>query len=128
MERDQLVFVCGSRWWPLTKREVIGKVIRRFDPDHSILMHGQAHGADSIAGFYAKRIGIPVIEVPYIGKLGKRGGPERNKLMAELLNALSSECNIWAYAFPMNDSVGTIDMIGRLNALHIDVEIINGDK
>ena len=49
----------------------------------TVLVHGAARGADSLAVDWAKRNGIKEEPHPYPGDKGKAGGPIRNQKMAD---------------------------------------------
>lgn len=87
-----------------------------------LLVHGQATGADTIAGKYAKKIGLPVIEVPALwDSEGKAAGPIRNSRMLGYATALASASNtlVRLLAFPLEGSKGTYHMIKLCDAAHI---------
>lgn len=76
------VIVCGSREW--TDREAIAD--RLFDlPPGSTIVHGNAKGADRIAGQEAQKLGHEVeVHPANWNRWGKGAGPIRNTHMAEL--------------------------------------------
>jgi hypothetical protein len=78
------VLVCGSREWdnPHIIWDALS-ALREFYPDDDIeLIHGDARGADKIAGNAAKALGMSVTPVPAEWeKFGKVAGPMRNKEM-----------------------------------------------
>jgi len=52
--------------------------------DISVVIHGNAAGADTLAGTWARDRGIPVISVPADWqRYGRQAGPIRNRLMLE---------------------------------------------
>lgn len=57
-------------------------------PRGTRVLHGQAPGADSLADRAAAELGMMRVRVPYHGPAGKRGGPMRNRLIAQLLKGL----------------------------------------
>ena len=77
------VLICGDREWE--DYWAIYDVISRLDRS-SIIIHGAARGADTIAGTIAKKLGFKeVVAVPAEWKVyGKAAGPIRNKKMLEL--------------------------------------------
>jgi hypothetical protein len=96
------VLVTGSRDW-LDR----GAIEEGFDiTSPSLVIHGDARGADSIAHAVAMTRGIDVARFPanWEGR-GKAAGPYRNRLMFDLLQP-----DI-VLAFPLPHSRGTIDMI-----------------
>lgn len=74
------MIVCGSRQW--SDRDAIAN--RLFDlPPGSTIVHGDAKGADRIAGQEAEKLGHYVIRWPAEWeKYGKRAGVKRNEEMA----------------------------------------------
>lgn len=71
--------ICGDRgWveaWPIMKY-LVGL------PLDSVIIHGAARGADSIAGTLALALGMEVLEYPAQWEvLGKAAGPIRNRQM-----------------------------------------------
>lgn len=55
------VLVCGPRKW--LDQKPIAEVLRQFPPG-TIIVHGAARGADSIAGFVGELLGFEVREYP----------------------------------------------------------------
>jgi len=110
------VIVCGSRRW--RDREAI--VDRLFDlPSDSVVVHGNAAGADRIAHQEAQKLGLLV--EPHAaewGSLGKRAGLVRNTLMASLGADL-------CIAFWDGRSTGTAHMIEQARSRGIPVEIVS---
>lgn len=77
--RPHVVLVCGSRDWTerATIREWIGKL-----PAGSIVVHGAARGADTMAGEEAAARGLEVRPYPADWNAhGKAAGPIRNRHM-----------------------------------------------
>jgi hypothetical protein len=73
------VLICGCR--KFADFAAIQKVIDGLN-DGDIVIHGCARGADSIAGYLAKKRGLTVLEFPADwNKHGKAAGPIRNKQM-----------------------------------------------
>jgi hypothetical protein len=105
----RLVVVTGGR--DFTDREFVSEVLTCAAPTH--LIHGCARGADTLCGNWAKRRGIPCIEVPANWKAhGKAAGPLRNGWMLDLNP-------IGLVAFP--GGRGTADMIRQAQARGIKV-------
>lgn len=71
----------------------------------SLLVHGDARGADKLSGVIARELGIKVKPYPADWKkLGKRAGPVRNRYMHD------DACPDMVLAFP--GGTGTADMVG----------------
>jgi hypothetical protein len=75
----------GSRTW--TSEGLIGARLARF-PRGTVVIHGDAEGADTIGGRMAKALGFEVIAEPAIwrveGVYNPKAGPERNQRMIDL--------------------------------------------
>ena len=73
------ILVCGSRGWTL--REPILEQLIWFEGDVTVI-HGAAHGADTIGGEIAAELGFEIIACPpEWHRYGKAAGPIRNKQM-----------------------------------------------
>ena len=109
------VIVCGSRRW--RDRERISN--RLFElPVTSVIVHGNAAGADRIAHQEAQKLGLLVEPHPADWERhGKAAGVIRNQEMA----ALGADLCI---AFWDGSSVGTQHMMTAAAALGISVEVI----
>lgn len=112
--RSYRVIVCGSRKW--TDREAISS--RLFDLGPSIIVHGNAAGADRIAGQEAQKLGLLVEPHPADWERhGNQAGPIRNNEMAL---AGADLC----IAFWDGQSAGTKDMMARAKLRGIPVEVV----
>ena len=109
------VIVCGSRRW--RDRDAI--VNRLFDlPTDSVIVHGNAAGADRIAHQEAQKLGLLVEPHPADWEEhGKAAGPIRNRAMAQMGADL-------CIAFWDGHSRGTAHMMSEAGARSIPVEII----
>ena len=102
------VIFCGSRDWKSV--ETIAERVASY-PEDTIIIHGACRGADLIAQACAVRLGYTIVPVPYFHWMGKRGGPERNRAMLEILLAYKSlDKRVAVEAFPLNGP-GTQNMI-----------------
>jgi hypothetical protein len=111
------VIICGSRTWSDWKpiREYIDSL-----PEGTIVIHGGARGADSMAAACAKQRGLEVWEYPAKWTLfGKRAGILRNQAMLD-------ERPVYVVAFTLNlaTSRGTRDMVERARAAGVPVEVL----
>lgn len=76
--------------------------------EYRMVIHGDAPGADSIAGSWARGCGFVEVPVPYLKCLGKRGGPVRNIAMVQMAVALRRRGHsVSVEAFPLPGSRGT---------------------
>lgn len=82
------VLITGDREW--TDKKAIEEIINLVSDDNNLnyliaIIHGGARGADTIAGEYAKSLGLKVIErKANWKKYGKAAGPMRNSKMLKL--------------------------------------------
>lgn len=98
------VLICGSRDW--TDVHPILRELRELPSDVTVI-HGDARGADRLAGSVADGIGLKVISVPAEwNRYGRGAGPVRNQKMLDMGPDL-------VVAFPVRGSRGTMDMIRR---------------
>src|ERR1700722_9987833 len=107
------VLICGSRKW--RNENPIKLVIDSLQPGDTVI-HGDAPGADSIAGKLAEdRKDLIVDPHPAEWELyGKSAGPRRN---IEMLNLRPDR----VYAFPTPDSVGTYHTMKEAHRMGIHV-------
>jgi hypothetical protein len=111
MRRPQVVLFCGSRKW--TDRDTIRRDLESL-PAGSVVIEGEAPGADRIAGQEAKRLGIHVAQVPALWDYYDRSaGYRRNEAMARLQPE-------FAYAYDLGGP-GTAHMIRTAEAECIQV-------
>ena len=111
---SQVVLFCGSRHWSdsqIIYADVFGLA------KGSIVVHGDASGADRIAGaaarHYAAERELHVVEIPALwDAYGKSAGPKRN---AAMLRACRIE---FAFCYP-KDGPGTAGMMGLLRRANI---------
>ena len=100
------VIVCGGR--EFANYTLMWDVLNRECPPGSTIVHGAARGADYLAGFVARSLGLNVEEHPADWTwLGRSAGPRRNEQMA----ASGADLCI---AFP--GGRGTADMVRRAKA------------
>lgn len=79
----KVVLVTGSREWATPR--VIYNVLRSLPIDYHILIHGDAQGADRMAGKVAEAMGWQVFKFPAPWeRYGKLAGPIRNRYMLYL--------------------------------------------
>lgn len=101
------ILVCGDRNW--TNYISIVEVISTL-PKDSIIIHGCARGADTLAGIIAKNWKLKVLEFPAKWKeFGKRAGVFRNQQMIDD----GKPDLILAFHNDIENSKGTKDMLKR---------------
>lgn len=96
------VLITGSRDWK--DRAAIERGLELMQP--TLVIHGDAQGADWIADAVAQTDGLQRAKFPANwGGEGKAAGPKRNRLMFDLMKPDV------VLAFPLPQSVGTKDMM-----------------
>lgn len=118
------IIVCGGRdFEDLTLlTTALGRFYRRFGV--SLLVHGDAQGADRMAGAWASERGVPVKTYPVTQadwkQHGHAAGPRRNQIM---LDETKPDCVL---AFP--GGPGTGDMIRRAQKAGVKVYLIGNHR
>lgn len=122
------VLFTGSRDW--TDEKALRAVVDALPAD-AVVVHGAARGADEIAGQLAKARGLAVEEHPArweehapgwcrcaapLPRTCKGAGRRRNQLM------LDRGVDV-AHAFPLPSSIGTVDMVQRLEAAGVPTTV-----
>lgn len=109
------VLICGDRNW--TASEPIATLLSLCPPD-TVVIHGAARGADTIAGRLAAEFGFAVEPYPADwNKYGKAAGPVRNTLM--LIKGKPDE--VHAFHNDIDKSRGTRDMVQQARATGVPV-------
>ena len=101
------VLICGDRHWsdPLPIRRVLEWV-----SVDTIVIHGAAPGADSLAGDIAEELGLSVLAFPADwAKFGRAAGPKRNEQMLK-----EGQPDVVVYCHDdLDKSRGTKNMVGK---------------
>lgn len=121
------VIVTGSRNW--TDRYTLWKALEEERPD--IIIHGAARGADQLAEDWValqhRKVdySTEVISMPAPwAKFGKAAGSYRNaQMLSVLLSLQSCGYEIGALAFPLEESVGTWDMVRQAETAGVGVKV-----
>ena len=109
------VLVCGSRHF--TDYDLLEKVLDEYDI--TVVIEGEARGADTLARTYAERRGLDVCAFPaQWDKHKKAAGPIRNTQM--LVEGLPEI----VIAFLAKDSRGTQNMIDQARKKGIKVDVV----
>lgn len=113
------VLVCGSRGW--TDHKTIKSRLEQL-PKKTIIIHGGADGADSLAGHIAsERLGMHVAIVRALWHIYDKGaGSKRNRAMLDLEPDL-------VIAFSLGTR-GTRNMIKLAEQHGIEVEVVKPEK
>lgn len=113
------ILFCGDRNW--TDKQTILLAMKFWKP--SLVIEGEARGADIMARECAQELNIPFIPFPAQWKtLGRRAGPIRNQQMLD--EGLPDM--VLAFHNNIDKSKGTKDMVTRANLAGIRV-IIYGE-
>lgn len=112
------VLVCGSRTW--TDRAIIAAAVAKL-PRDTVIIHGGARGADTIAGQEANRRGLTVIVYPADWqRYGRSAGVQRN---AHMLTDGKPD-RVLAFAVDLATARGTADMVRRALAAGLPCDIV----
>ena len=114
------VLVTGDRNW--TAEKPILLALKALPPD-SVIIHGAARGADSIADTVAKTLGLSVESHPADWeKYHRSAGPIRNQEMLK-----SSVVLVFAFHDSLPRSKGTRDMVKRSIKAKVPVTLHSSD-
>lgn len=101
------ILVCGDRHY--NKLNIIERELKKF-PSDTIIIHGTAPGADTLAAFVADRLGYKVIHFDAKWHIYGRGaGPVRNQQMIDE----GKPDMILAFHDNIQESRGTKNMINK---------------
>lgn len=102
------VLICGSRYW--TDFWYLDGYVHTLVPSNAVIIHGDARGADKLAGVSAQRHGLTVQAFPADWNThGNAAGPIRNQQMLEQGNPSW----VVAFTYDLFASCGTRDMVVR---------------
>ena len=111
-----IVLICGSR--DFTDRERIRLRMAQLPPG-TVIVHGAARGADTIAGEIAAEMGLEVRAHPAEWrKYGRAAGPIRNQAMLDI------EHPDLVIAYPEDEARGTWDMVRRARKAGVPTEVL----
>lgn len=112
------VLACGDRNW--TSWVMVKARLSKLPPD-TVIVHGAARGADTIAGEVAKSLGMAVDVYPAEwGKFGRSAGPIRNR---QMLN--TSPDMVIAFHNNIAESKGTKDCVTEARRRGIPTEVVS---
>lgn len=115
------LLICGDRHW--TQEAPIRKVLERYEPTAVTVIHGDAPGADRIAGRIANEMGFSVDPFPAEWeKYGRPAGPIRNRQMLKEGPDL-----VVAFHSDIESSKGTKDMLEISNKAGVATELHEGN-
>jgi len=111
------VLACGDRNWSDAAK--IRERLARL-PGDTVIVHGAARGADTLAGLVANRLKLVVEAFPADWeRYGRAAGPIRNREMLDTRPDL-----VIAFHSNLAESKGTRDCVNEAKRRHIPVEVI----
>lgn len=114
------VLICGSRTW---ESEIPIRALLELFDDSTVVIHGAARGADSIAGAIAEQLGLAVEAYPAEWqRYGRGAGPIRNQQMLDE----GKPDVVFAFSDDIKNSRGTADMVRRSEAAGLPTFILGG--
>lgn len=118
-----IVLVTGDRHWK--DYNIIYRELSKFPPG-TILVHGNAKGADSLADIAGERLKLDVKPFPAKWHIYGRGaGPIRNTEMLGWVLAKKDEPKkVLAFHKNLAESLGTKDMVYKARRAGLEVELI----
>ncbi len=115
--RARRVLICGSRTYK--NAAAIAEAVHGL-PTGSVVIHGAARGADSLADLYARQNGLETEAYPLDwDKYGKGAGPVRNKQMLDE----GRPTDVIAFVANPTNSPGTANMVLQALARGVPVEV-----
>lgn len=112
-----IVIVCGSRDWK--DSDAIRIELAKLPLD-TLVIHGDARGADKLAGEVAIGLGLRVKAVPAKWKdLGKSAGILRNQHMLDMGPDL-----VLAFCSDITGTSGTMDMLKRARTKGVQSKVV----
>lgn len=111
------ILCCGSRHWTDGKRifERLSK-----EPLGTVIIEGEAEGADLLSKHAAILLGFKVIAVKADWRIGRGAGPVRNRKMLDM-----QPTKVIAFHPDLTKSRGTRDCVQEAMSRGIPVEVIN---
>jgi len=107
------VLISGDREW--TDYEIIHSILKKFG-EGTVVIHGAARGADTLAGRAGEALGYEVLKFPaQWDKYGRAAGPIRNQQMIDE----GKPDRIIAFHDDIKSSKGTKDMLRRAKKANI---------
>jgi hypothetical protein len=113
--------MCGDRNWNNAEALLDAFVDLKLAPD-TVVIHGGANGADKMAGYVAKKLGltVEVFEADWV-RYGRAAGPVRNKAMLD-----SGIDMVVAFHENIEQSKGTKNMMSQARKAGIKVLLFEG--
>lgn len=119
-----IVLVTGDRHWK--DYNIIHRELSKCPPG-TVVFHGKAKGADTLADIAAERLGFKTVPFkPEWNIYGRGAGPIRNqKMLNRLLAENDEQKKVLAFHKNLAESKGTKDMVNRAKKAGIEVELID---
>lgn len=117
-----IVLVTGDRHW-----KDYNAIYRELSkcPLGTMVVHGAARGADSLADIAGERLGLKVKPFPAKWHIYGRGaGPVRNQEMLDWILIQDDQKKVLAFHKNLAESTGTKDMVTRARKAGIEIELI----
>lgn len=122
-EGNMIILVTGDRHWK--DYDIIYRELSKYSPG-TILVHGAAPGADSLADIAGERLRLNVKPFPSKWHIYKKGaGPIRNQEMLDWILTQNDEKKVLAFHKNIDDSRGTKDMVERAKKAGVEVVLID---
>lgn len=97
-------------------------------PVGTLVIHGDCRGADKMADYTAKELGLDVKPFPVTldewRRVGLKAGPLRNERMLKFLLEGEGPRKVIAFHRDLANSKGTADMVRQAKAAGVTVEVI----
>ena len=115
--------VTGSRDW--SDKALLYRVLDEIHARYSIsvLFHGKARGADTMAEQWALERGVSNFGNPYPPAYGQRGGTVRNGWLLDEAALLGAR-GVLVVAFPMKHSTGTWNCVTQAKQRGLDIRLV----
>jgi hypothetical protein len=115
------LLVCGSRDWTL-EAPIRARILALMP---TVVIEGEARGADSLARKVAQELGILVEPYPADwARHGRTAGPIRSQ---EMLVKGKPDL-VLAFSSHLETSRGTLDMVNRAKRAGVPVEVVTGKE
>src|SRR5206468_1198725 len=113
------LLICGDRRW--TDLAMILEAMRAL-PGDTVIIEGEAAGADSLARLCAEARSMRVLRFPADWKrYGRAAGPIRNRQMLDE----GRPDEVWAFHDDLANSKGTADMIAQATRRNVPVRVFS---
>ena len=112
------ILICGSRDW--NNFRIIENFLMSLEKD-TVIIHGGCRGADTIAGYISKQLGLEVVIFNADWGMGKSAGPKRNQKMLDE----GKPTKIVAFHEDIENSKVTKDMITKGSKANIEIIVIS---